>query len=284
MFQRQRSGSVVCPGCGRLVGVSEPRCPHCGRSAPGMFGYARALRGVVDGEGFVRFVIVACALFYVASFLWRFPGLGAGNPLQFLSPSSDGLRIFGASGWVPVFEDGRWWTVLSAGWLHGSLLHIVFNMMWIRSLAPALVRFLGPGRTILVYVISGVAGFALTSIVGRALPGLPGMLRGAHVTVGASAAIFGLLGALVLYSRRTGSGALGRQLWTWALVLFVFGLVVPGIDNYAHLGGFVGGYATAAILDPLEPERPEHLVLGLVGLALSLLAVVVSVVTVYLPR
>jgi rhomboid protease GluP len=135
-----------------------------------------------------------------------------------------------------------------------------------------------------VYLVSGVAGFGLTSFMGHFLPGLPGMLRGAPVTVGASAAIFGLLGALVLYGRRTGSSALGRQVWTWALVLFVFGLVVPGIDNYAHLGGFVGGYATAAVLDPLKPERPEHLLAGLIGLLLSVLSVVVSVVTVYLPR
>jgi membrane associated rhomboid family serine protease len=284
MFQRQRSGSVVCPGCGRLVGVNEPRCPHCGRPSPGMFGYARALQGLLDGEGFVRFVIIACSVLYVVSFLWRFPGLGAGNPLMFLAPTQESLVIFGASGSVPVFQFGRWWTVLSASWLHGGLLHIVFNMLWIRNLAPAVTRFFGTGRTILVYLVSGVVGFTLTSVMGSLFPGLPSMLHGAPLTIGASASIFGLLGALVLYGRRSGSSALGRQVWTWALVLFVFGLIVPGIDNYAHLGGFAGGYATAALLDPLRPERPEHLVAGLVGLALSLLSVVVSVVTAYMPR
>jgi rhomboid protease GluP len=284
MFERQRSGSVVCPSCGRLVGVGEPRCPHCGRSNPGMFGYARALQGILDGEGFARFVIVTCAVLYVLTLLWRFQGVGGASLFRFLSPSPESVLIFGASGWRPVFEMGRWWTPLSANWLHGSLIHILFNMLWIRQLAPAVMRLFGPGRTVVVYLVAGVCGFALTSTVGYLLPGVPWPLGGARLTLGASASLFGLFGALILYGQRTGSVALGRQVWTWVVVILVFGLVLPGIDNWAHLGGFAGGYATAAVLDPLRPEKPEHLVAGLVGLVLSILSVVVSVITAYLPR
>lgn len=279
MFERQRSGSVVCPGCHRLVGVNEAECPQCGRGNPGMFGYSRALQRFSGGEGFVPLVIGACSLLYVLTLLWRFQGIGGGGLLQFLSPSGVGLMTFGASGAYPVFGLGRWWTVLSASWLHGGLLHIVFNMMWIRNLAPILIRLFGPGRAVIIYLVSGVAGFTLTSVVGYLLPGLPAFLRGATMTIGASAAIFGLFGALVLYGQRTGSRALSQQVWSWALVLFVFGLIMPGIDNYAHLGGFAGGYFAAAALDPLTPERPQHLLAGLLGLAASLIAIVVSVLT-----
>ena len=68
------------------------------------------------------------------------------------------------SGAVPVFQLGRWWTVLSAGWLHGSLLHIAFNLMWVRQLAPVTAEIYGPGRTILIYMISSVVGFSLSSL------------------------------------------------------------------------------------------------------------------------
>jgi rhomboid protease GluP len=277
MFHRQRSGSVVCPSCNRLVEVDAAQCPHCGRVSPGMFGYARALKVFAGGEGFVPFVMITCGALYVLTLLVGFQGAGSGSIMGLLSPSGEAVFAFGASGWLPVFRFERWWTPLSASWLHGSLLHILFNMMWIRQLAPALIRLFGAGRAVLIYVLAGVSGFVLTSVIGVLLPSLPRILQGAGNTVGASASIFGLFGALVLYGRRTGSRALGRQVWTWAALLFVFGLVFPGIDNWAHFGGFAGGYAAAALLDPLKPERPEHLLGALAGLALSLLAVVVSV-------
>lgn len=279
MLERQRSGSVVCPTCGRLVGVQEPTCPHCGRSNPGMFGYARTLGRIADGDGFVKVVIGTCVVLYVLTLLVRPGEIGFGGLLGMLEPDDEALFVFGASGSIPVFEYDRWWTVISASWLHGGLLHILFNMMWIRSLAPPVARFFGPGRMILIYLISGVAGFAMTSGARFLVPGGVPILGGAHFTVGASAAIFGLLGGLVLYGRATGSSALSRQVWTWALVLFVFGVVMPRVDNIAHLGGFLGGYVAAMVLDPREPEKPEHLLAAVAGLAISLLALVGSVVS-----
>jgi rhomboid protease GluP len=89
--------------------------------------------------------------------------------------------------------------------------------------------------------------------------------------------VFGLLGALVVYGRRTGNTAMGQQVWMWAIVLFAFGFIMQGVDNFAHLGGFLGGYGMARWLDPLRQETRDHLVVGLVALGVSLLAVVVSV-------
>ncbi len=95
--------------------------------------------------------------------------------------------------------------------------------------------------------------------------------------MGASAPIFGLLGALVYYGRRGGSSHIGSQALTYALMLGIFGFLMPGIDNYAHAGGFGGGYAAARFLDPLTPERIDHLVIGLACLGLSILSILVSV-------
>jgi rhomboid protease GluP len=279
MFERQATGSVVCPTCGRLVAVEAARCVHCGRWNPGFWGYGRLLQRLGDDFGFVHLVTGGCVVLYLLSLAGDPSGIGGGGPLGFLAPSGESLVELGASGLIPVFGLGRWWSVLSASWLHGSLIHILFNMMWVRQLVPAAVRLFGVGRTALIYLLSGMAGFVLTSVVGAAFGSSPPyFLRGAPLTVGASASIFGLLGALVLYGRRTGSDAMGKQVWTWALVLFFFAFLLPGIDNYAHLGGFLGGFLAARTLDPLRPERPEHLIAAGAGLVLTLLAVLASVV------
>ena len=94
--------------------------------------------------------------------------------------------------------------MLSAGWLHAGALHILFNMMWVRQLGPAVAEMFGAARMIIIYTVAGVAGFLLSSFAGAYLPAIP-LLHGAQFTIGASAPIFGLLGALVHYGRRGGS-------------------------------------------------------------------------------
>ncbi len=199
-----------------------------------------------------------------------------GGLFTLFSPSRQSLFLFGASGAIPVFAADRWWTVLSASWLHGGALHILFNMMWIRQLAPPTAAMYGPGRMVIIYTAAGVAGFALSSFAGAYLPGFL-FLRGGQFTVGASASIFGLLGALVYYGRRSGSSAVGSQALSYALMLGFFGFIMPGVDNYAHAGGFGGGYLAARLLDPLMPERIDHIVIAVACLAASVLAVVASV-------
>jgi rhomboid protease GluP len=194
-----------------------------------------------------------------------------------LAPSLRAEFLFGASGGRPIFIFGRWWTVLSAGWLHGSALHILFNMMWVRQLAPATAELYGPGRMVIIYTVAGVSGFALSSFAWAFLPNLI-ILRGGDFTVGASAAIFGLLGALVYYGRRSGSSAVRGQAISYALMLGFFGFVMPGIDNYAHAGGFAGGYLAGRLLDPLKPERIDHIFIAVLCLAISLVSIVISVV------
>ena len=70
-----------------------------------------------------------------------------------------------------------------------------------------------------------------------------------------------------------------QQVWTWAVVMFIFGVMMPGVDNWAHAGGFVGGFASARWLDPLRPERPQHVLLALGCLVATLAAVAASMLT-----
>jgi len=278
MFKRQTTGSIVCPSCHKLVSVKEEKCFYCGRPNPGMWGFTSLLRKLGQDLGFVQVVIWGCAGLYVAMLLADPSGIRMGGLLSLFSPSGPSLRLFGMSGAIPIFLDGRWWTVLSAGWLHGGLLHIVFNMMWVRFLAPATAEEYGIGRTVIIYTVSCITGFLLSSWTGFYLRFLPSFLRGAGYTVGASAPIFGLLGALV-YAGRRGSSAVGRQAMGFAVMICVFGLIMPGIDNLAHLGGFGGGYLMARWLDPLQPERTDHQIAALLCLGLTIFSVIISITT-----
>ena len=273
---RQRSGSVVCPSCGSLVGVRDEQCLGCGRRNPGMWGFAPFLSRWGRDLGFTQVVIGGCIVLYVFTLIADTSGIGAGG-LNLLSPSIQSLFLFGAAGPIPIFRFGRWWTLLSAGWLHGGILHILFNMMSLRQVAPAVSEMYGASRMVIIYTIAGVTGFAASTVFGTMFAGFP-IIGGAGFTVGASASILGLLGALVFYGRRTGSSIIREQAKSWLIMLIVMGLFFRGIDNWAHLGGFAGGYGAAKFLDPLRPERLDHLVGALICLALTVIAIAFSVV------
>jgi rhomboid protease GluP len=284
-FKRQTEGSVLCPSCGLLVGVNDEKCFHCGRRKPGMFGFGAAVRALGRDFGFVKLVMGGSVALYVATLLIDPEGIQSGGLFTFMSPSTRALFLFGASGQIPVFELGRFWTVLSAGWLHGGILHIIFNMSVVRSFAPATAELYGAGRMIIIYTVSSITGFLFSSGVYEILPWVPlgrllGILGlgGAPLTLGASAPIFGLLGALLYYGHRTGSRVVRQQMLGYCVGFALFGLVMRGIDNQAHLGGFVGGYLTARFLDPLTPERGDHLLLAVICLAATALSIVVSIV------
>jgi rhomboid protease GluP len=244
-----------------------------------MWGFAPILTRLGRDFGFTPLVIGACIALYLATLIAD-PGSIASGSLSlfgFLSPSLDSLWLFGASGFKPVLIDGRWWTVLTAGWLHGGILHIAFNMMSLRSLAPPVGEFYGASRMIIIYTVAGAAGFTASTFGGAYLGFIPG-LRSSGYTVGASAAICGLLGALMYYGRRAGSSMVAEQARSWAIGILVLGFLLPGIDNWAHLGGFAGGYLCSRLLDPLKPERLDHFLAAIVCLALTALAIAFSVI------
>jgi len=274
MFERQTTGSVVCPNCGALVGVNEARCYRCGQANPGLWGFAPLLRRFGTDFGFTQVVMTTCAALYVITLLSDPSAIRANGLFSLLSPGQEPLFLFGASGALPVFGYGRWWTVLSAAWLHGGLLHIGFNMMWLRDIMPAVSNMYGVGRLIIIYTVSSIAGFAATSVMG--LLNL-GILSGAAFTVGASAPMFGLFGALIVYSRMSGDTHIGQTVWRWVIIFGAIGLIIPMVDNWAHLGGFAGGYVAALVLNPAKEQTPHQLLLAAGCLVLNAASILASV-------
>lgn len=265
-FQRKTTGSVVCPGCGLLVGVQDDRCYNCGRWNPGMWGFAPALRRLGTDFGFVPFVIGVSIVLYMTTLILSGSEMGMGG-VNLFAPDYRMLVLFGAAGTLPVFGLGEWWTIFSASWLHGSALHIFFNMLWVRQLGPATADIYGAGRMIIIYTLGGACGFLVSTFAGS------------QITIGASASIFALLGALVYYGRTSGSSMIRREALYYAGMLFFFGLIMRGVDNFAHGGGFIGGYVIAMALRPLREERIEHMVAALVCLGATALAIVASILT-----
>lgn len=156
---------------------------------------------------------------------------------------------------IGVALGGEWWRLITSAFLHGSFLHIAFNMYVLFALGPSLERILGHGRYIVLYITAALGGSVASYVFSDANV----------VSVGASGAIFGLMGALVVAGRRL------RYDITQVLILIginiAIGFIAPGVDWRAHLGGLVAGAATAALL-VYAPRRSRVLVqaLGLVGI------------------
>ena len=259
-FMRKRTGAVVCPGCGRLVDVNEPVCPYCGRPSPGMFGYGPALQRLLGGFDLPAAIVTGCAVLYILS-LAIDPRhiLAMAGMFDILAPSGNALAVLGMTGGFAM-QQGRWWTVLTAVFLHGSLLHILFNMVITRQYLPHVVELYGTARAWVIFVIAGIVGFAVSNLA--AVP----------YTIGASGAIFGLLAALIVYGRRTRQHAVAQQLWMSAGVMFLFGFVMPSVNNWAHAGGFAGGFVAAEALS-FSGRRESSLLLGIAwGSALMVVA------------
>jgi rhomboid protease GluP len=169
-----------------------------------------------------------------------------------------------------AWDQGWYWTLLTAIYLHGSLLHIFFNVMWIRNLGPAVTEFYGPARAFVIFNVAGAIGFLLSNLMSHS------------PSIGASGAIFGLLGALIVYGRRVGHAQLTAQTWQWALIMFVMGFIMPSVNNWAHAGGFAGGWLTAQTMRISSERRESNAVMilafavllaTLAGFVLSFIAV-----------
>ena len=271
---RKTSGAILCPSCGRMTNADAPTCLVCGRRNPGMWGLAGPLRGLFRQRSFVDVVTVACIALYVASLVFDPAGaLQRRGLFDAFSPSSQALRDLGATGPVQ-WRNGEWWTLLTAIYLHGSLLHIFFNVLWIRQLGPAVEELYGPSRLVIIYTVAGAVGFVASNLLSP------------WPSVGASGSIFGLLGALVAFGQKRG-GTFGamvlRQYGQWALVLFVLGFLMPGVNNIAHAGGFVGGFVGGFGL-ALAEHRSESgfdQVLAAACIGLTILSFVLAIWTAF---
>ena len=255
---RKPTGAILCPRCGRLTHPDAEECLVCGLPRPGRWMWASGLGRLLRTGNAAGVLGAACIALYILSLLLDpLSSLRPSGPFDLFSPGHRALQELGMTGAIP-WARGEWWTLITAIYLHGNLLHIIFNVLWIRQLGPAVEELYGPSRMIVIFTVSGVLGFAVSNALG------------VPFTIGASGSIFGLLGAMVAFGRRRG-GVFGtmvlKQYGQWALVMFVFGFFMSGVNNMAQAGGFVGGLLAGLVL-AFSERRGESFVERLIALGL----------------
>ncbi len=180
-------------------------------------------------------------------------------------PSNAGIHM--GSNWGPLMASGNeWWRLFSYNFVHvGGAIHIGFNLYALAIVGPLVERWYGPARATVIYVGSGVLGGVASHLWDPAA-----------VSGGASGAVLGLIGAGVAAGHLSGTTAglaMRRQLFRWFVFIVLFGLIMRGIDNAAHIGGFVAGAALGLGLSKRQPSMRERAVFRVLAGALAALCV-----------
>jgi len=168
---------------------------------------------------------------------------------QYLTGLEDGPLVQLGINYGPAVREGQYWRLVTSMFLHGGLVHVALNAWGLYQLGSLFELLLGSPRLLLVFFVTGIAG-SLASDMFTHAPSL-----------GASGAIFGVMGALIAFLlRRRGAltpqgKSILMQLVGWAVINVFFGFSTPGIDNSAHLGGCAAGLLLGFFL----PERRQAL-------------------------
>jgi membrane associated rhomboid family serine protease len=256
----QRCGRPACPDCQRAAAVGF-QCVDCVNESKRTTPEVRTVYGgaAANGKPVVTFGIIAvCVVVYALQ--WLIPGQAVYE--QFAYNNIFATPQYGA------FEP---WRMITAAFLHSpdSLLHIMLNMYTLWIFGQALEPLLGRVRFLALYLLSAVGGSVGYLLLNPVL--VPG--QGLVGVVGASGAIFGLFGAMLLVQRHRGGDT--RQLWVLIAINGVIGFLIPQIAWQAHLGGLITGGLCAAVL-AYTPRGPRQGLLQAAGLA-AVLALLVAV-------
>ncbi len=248
-----RTRMKMCRACRTLVEGNRSRCPSCGASMRGIEGggtgrLLRLLLPSIGGSVSMALVSANIGISLLLLVMWGSDSGGSGL-FSLLSPPLQGLYLFGAKH-APSILSGQIWRLVTANFLHGGLIHLVFNSIALMNLGPLIEAAFGWRKLFVLYMTTGVAAFIVSTAVNPS---------SRILSVGASGAIFGLLGFAIVYGRyRAGPSAraLSDQLLRW-LMFMLFLFLMPGIDHAAHIGGLIAGAAIGLFLEPGEPKTPE---------------------------
>ncbi|HEX7290645.1 MAG TPA: rhomboid family intramembrane serine protease [Conexibacter sp.] len=254
-----RETGVSCSNCGRPICTDcmtsttvGMRCPECAKQRTRVM-RPRAMADAAPAA--TQAIIAVNVVVYLAEL---FSGSGFGDV--------GGTVYEKGALWGPlVAQGGDWWRVVTAGFLHASFWHILLNMVFIWFIGRSLEPAIGTARFVVVYGASLLCG-SLGVL----------LLEPNHVTVGASGAAFGLLGALIVEARSRGIDLWASGLIPVALINFAFTIFFPNISLGGHLGGFVGGVLVGLVYVAFDRRRLPRAASLAAGVALGLVAFAAS--------
>ncbi len=261
-----RARMRMCPSCRTLADRRERTCPSCGtslRGAPGG-GFGRLLRLLLPGFGSVTLVLltVNVAMSLLIHLLWG-GGEGGAGLRMLLAPPEPALNLLGDKRTEAVLA-GEVWRLVTANYLHFGVIHLAVNCYSLANLGPLIEESFGARKFFLIYTVTGIAAFTASTVFSPYAR-----------SVGASGALFGLLGFAVVYGRYRG-GPSGRAISEHLMRYLLLGLmmiILPGIDNAAHIGGAMAGALLGLFVESGEPRTPGG------RLALNLLTAAAVLVT-----
>ena len=254
-------GRPICAECMTPAPVGQ-RCPeHSGKPQGARRITSGARRGVFEGTG----SLMTKALIGVNLFVYlitAFQGAGLNNP---------GGSLF--IKWVlfgPAVANGDWWRLMTSAFLHANLIHIGFNMYFLWFAGTAVEQALGRGRFLLIYFVSALSGSAGALV-----------LTPNAFTVGASGAIFGILGAALVLERQR-NYVLGGSALGLIVINLILSFALSNVSIGGHIGGLVGGVLCTLVLSNFGRSHAAYSRVGLWGIAGVLAIGLASIAVAYL--
>jgi len=246
LWRSARSKHKMCPSCRALVSRGAQTCEECGTPLAGVRapGIGRLIANVLPGAS------AATSLILLANGFWflmtMMAQMKAGGGSFSIFSHFDGILLYRfGSGYSDATLLGEWWRIVTPIFLHGGILHFFFNSYVLLQLGPLVEDEFGTERFWVMYLLCGIAGSAASQFGSD-------LIRGHAVnTVGASGAIMGLMGLLLVYGWRRGGAsgeAMKSAMMRYAVYIVIFSLVVRGIDHINHAGGFACGALLALIV------------------------------------
>jgi rhomboid protease GluP len=244
----------MCPSCGNLVGIKATKCHVCGANLRfGLAAASRSLGSLLPSASPVTYCLLTlCCLMYAISVMLSIrmgasmipEGGGFSALLNLGAIDTKASILLGSS--LPLFYNLQEpWRFVTAVFLHGSLLHILFNMYALMIVGPMAEELYGSARYLFFYIFTGAIAYLPSSLLG-------------YNSVGASGALMGLFGLMIAALGR--QGGLGARMFrtnliTWVAFTFFMGFSPgSGVDNAAHIGGFVVGYVIGKVAADRQPQ------------------------------
>lgn len=217
----------MCPHCRAFITTSDSVCPYCNERVGPRAIQLRDTGELIGG-------LIPHARFFTTLILLINGGLFlATSIMSGGTPSNGVLYYFGAKEVEAIVREHQYWRLVTAGFLHGSFMHILMNCWVMFDLGAQVELVYGPARLIVFYFLSTVAGYILSTYTSAAL------------SIGASAALFGWIGAMIalgVVNPSSAGRAIKKTYLIWAGVGLAYGFLSSYIDNAAHIGGLAAGF------------------------------------------
>jgi membrane associated rhomboid family serine protease len=249
----------LCPSCGKLAGVHATKCPECGASLTySLAAASRSLSRLLPSTSPATYAILflTCLLYALSLVLTLRAGGNIFSPSiwNLGAPSALVLLKLGARQAILIFYQNEWWRLLTPVFLHGSLIHIGFNMWVLMDIGPMTEELYGSPRYLSLYVFTGIIATLVSAVWSMLSYG------GFGISIGASGALMGLIGVLLGLTTRRRTAAmqmLRSQLLRWLVYILLLSLL-PGVDMSAHLGGLAAGFLLGRYVEDREPATPAE--------------------------